>query len=154
MHSPRSHQFHVTAGDREWAAKVRAFDVASTAYVLALKAPDAGPLMPPICAGPVLDLAAFRARKNAARGPCAAAFDAYRFAAVRLLAAWAPDSTELREQMRLAAELAGLPDPAHAEIRHHPADIADTPEAMLALIFQSSIGLWIADRNRSKSAAR
>ncbi len=154
MHKPRDHQFHITAGDSEWAAKVRGFNAAYAAYALALKTPDEAPAPPPICAGPVLDFAAARARRNAARGPCAVAFDAYRFAAVRLLTAWAPDSQELREQMRLAAELAGLPDPAHAQGLRHPSDIPDTPEAMLALIYMSSIGLFMAEQRRSKAADR
>lgn len=79
-------------------------------------------------------------------------FDAYRFAAIQLLKAWAPDSTELREQMRLAAALAGVPDPAHAPPLAHPSDIPDTPEAMLGLMYQSSLGLWLADQKRARAA--
>ena len=154
MHAPRPAVFHATAGDSEWASKVRGFLAARAAYVLALETPDEPQASPPISDGPVVDLATARARRNATRPPCAAAFDAYRFAAVRLLTAWAPNSTELREQMRLAAELAGLSDPAHAESLRHPSDIADTPEAMLALIYQASLGLWVADRNRTAKAAK
>lgn len=152
MHSPRNHQFHAAAGDGEWAAKVRAFNAAHAAYALALRTPDVATPVPPICAGPVVDLAAVRARRDAERGPCAAAFDAYRFSAVRLLQGWAPDSTELREQMRLAAALAGLPDPAHASAPGHPNDTPDTAEAMLGLLYLSSLGLWLADQKRARAA--
>jgi hypothetical protein len=147
MHAPRHTLFHATAGDSEWAAKVRGFIAARTAYLSALETPDEPPAPPPIAAGPVVDLAAVRARRAAARPPWSAASDAYRFAAVRLLLTWAPNSTELREQMRLAAELAGLADPAHGDGLRHPSDIADTPEAMLALIYHSSIGLWSGERS-------
>jgi hypothetical protein len=147
MHTPRQTLFHANAGDSEWAGKVRGFLAARAAYLSALENPDEPPTPPPVASGPVVDLAAVRTCRAAARPPCAAAFDAYRFAAVRLLMTWAPNSTELREQMRLAAELAGLADPAHGDDLRHPSDVADTPEAMLALIYHSSLGLWSGERS-------
>lgn len=154
MHSPRlSIRFAVAAGDGDWAAKVRKFNRSRDAYVAVLQSPP--PAIAPLVINPdVVELAAWRHNRATQKGPAMVAFEAYRDAALRLLDAWAPNSEQLRGQMRLAAELSELADPAFRERSKsgRDEDTPCTPEALLAVVYEASLGLWQAEQRARRAA--
>ncbi|MES2343655.1 MAG: hypothetical protein V4597_18455 [Pseudomonadota bacterium] len=146
-------RFAVAAGDGDWAAKVRNFNRSRDAYLAALQSPP--PAEAPLPINPdVVELAAWRHNQATRKGPLVVAFEAYRAASLRLLDAWAPNSEQLRGQMRLAAELSGMADPAHRERPEHgrDEDAPCTPSALLAVVYEASLGLWQAEQRARRAA--
>jgi hypothetical protein len=151
--APCGIKFAASAGDAEWARDVHRYAEALTAYVDALKAPEGGQEAPPWPVGPVVELSAWKACKATERGPLALAFDAYKAAALTMLRRWAPNSRELREQMRLGAELAGMTDPTRLDDHTRTDAAADTPEGVLALLYLSSLGLTQTEQRADRAAS-
>ena len=141
------YSFDAAAGDGVWRAAVRNFLATQIAYSEAKSGPETRQPSPPRPSGQVIDLQAWRAVRAAEADPVEEAGEAYQTAALRLLSTWAPNSTELREQMRLAAEFMGLPDPRlWGGWRQDRRDLQPTPETISGLIFAATYGLVQAER--------
>jgi hypothetical protein len=140
--------FDDRAGGSDWRKAVAGYYAARETYVLTMANPQDWEPPPPRPTGQVIDLAAWRAAVAAERSPLELAAEAYRVAAMRLLMTWAPSSQELREQMRLAATVAGWDDPTFFQpSTRDPAKQQATPSEILRLLYNSSLGLIQGERD-------
>jgi hypothetical protein len=148
MSKPRAYNFDERAGGAEWRAAVARHYEAREAYLLAVASvakPE--PIARP--SGAVVSLYDWSQARASERDPVDEAAQAYREASIRLLATWAPNSTELREQMRLAAELMGVADPMAMQTvgLRDLRKVEGTPAELLNLLYTSSVGLWQAEQS-------
>jgi hypothetical protein len=147
-------QLDERTGGAEWRAAVAGHYQAREAYLLAVVS-GARPAPIARACGVVVSLYDCSQARASERDPVEEAGQAYREASIRLLATWAPNSTELREQMRLAAELMGIADPAGMQTvgLRDIRKVEGTPAELLNLLFTSSVGLWQAE-NRARRAGK
>lgn len=156
MLKARFYNFDERAGDPEWRSAVSALYAARETYLQTVADPPKREPAPARPSGHVIDLAVWREVVASERDPLEEAAEAYRNAAMRLLMAWAPNSSELREQIRLAAELLGVPDPMaeRGYVGRRAQDIEATPSEILRLLFHSSLGLWRGEQRASQRASK
>ena len=148
MPQVRGYKFDERAGGVEWRAAVARLYAAQATFIQTIaSAPKPEPIARP--SGSVVSLTAWREARASERDPVDEAAQAYREASIRLLAAWAPNSTELREQIRLAAELMGVADPMTMQTvgLRDLRKVEGTPAELLNLLYTSSVGLWEAEQH-------